>query len=45
MTRVNTARSEDERRQAFMSLAELSGISMSDQELDDFINGGKQIEL
>ena len=45
MTRVNTARSEEERRQAFMSLAELSGISVSDQELDDFINGNKQIEL
>lgn len=45
MTRVNTARSEEERRQAFMSLAELSGISVSDQELDDFINGDKQIEL
>lgn len=45
MTRVNTAQSEEERRQAFMSLAELSGISVSDQELDDFINGDKQIEL
>ena len=45
MTRVNTAQSEDGRRQAFMSLAELSGISVSDQELDDFINGDKQIEL
>lgn len=45
MTRVNTARSEEGRRQAFMSLAELSGISVSDQELDDFINGNKQIEL
>lgn len=45
MTRVNTARSEEERRQAFISLAELSGISVSDQELDDFINGNKQIEL
>lgn len=45
MTRVNTARNEEERKQAFMSLAELSGISVSDQELDDFINGDKQIEL
>lgn len=45
MTHINTAKSEEKRKEAFMTLAELSGISVSDQDLDDFLKGDKQIEL
>ena len=43
--RINLAGSEEERKQAMKLMSDLSGFSLSEQELTEFINGKKQIEL
>ena len=43
--RINLAGSEVERKQAMKLMSDLSGFSLSEQELTEFINGKKQIEL
>ena len=45
MRRANLAKDDDERKQALLMLSELSGQNLSEQELKDFINGKKQINL
>lgn len=45
MRRANLAKNDDERKQALLMLSELSGQNLSEQELKDFINGKKQINL
>ena len=42
---ANLAKNDDERKQALLMLSELSGQNLSEQELKDFINGKKQINL
>ena len=45
LQRANLAMSDDERHLALLMLSELSGQSLSEQDLNAFLNGEKDIEL
>lgn len=45
MRRANLAKNDDERKQALLMLSDLSGLSLSEQDFKDFINGKIQITL